>query len=114
MTESPLQKLEALLTSERKALISGDLEAVETVVEEKRRLVDQIDLDHVAPDALSPVRESIRRNNVLFDQALAGIRQAVSRLGALHAAAKTLDTYDAHGQRLRLSDDRKHRVEKRA
>lgn len=114
MNESPLQKLEALLASERRALIAGDLQAVETLVEEKKRLVDQIDLDQVPPDELSPVHDSIRRNNVLFDEALAGIRQVVSRLGALHAATKSLDTYDARGQRLRLCDDRKQSVEKRA
>ena len=108
------EKLEALLDSEREALLQGDLERIGQIMEEKQALVDGIEESPDTVATLAPLQEKIRRNSDLFDHALAGIRSVVNRLGSLQNLRKSLETYDSHGQRLSVGENGENRLEKRA
>ena len=108
------ERLDSLLESEREALLQGDLERIGQIMEEKQALVDSLDDSEETARLLLPMRDRIRRNNTLFDQALSGLRMAVARLGALHGISKAVHAYDASGQRFSISQPIENKLEKRA
>jgi hypothetical protein len=63
---------------------------------------------------VSALQAKLERNQVLFDQALAGIRNVASRLSALRRLRKTLETYDEHGRKSALVTSEDNKLEKRA
>jgi flagellar biosynthesis/type III secretory pathway chaperone len=107
-------RLGSLLEAEREALLQGDLERIAQLMEEKEALVASLDDTLDMAQALVPLQPAIRRNNDLFDQALAGIRAVTSRLGSLQSLRKTLETYDSSGRRFTIIEPAENRLEKRA
>ena len=108
-------KLEALLDRERRALLDGALDDIGPIMEEKIALIDR--LTESPPDnsdAISPLHLKLRRNQELFDQTLAGIRNVAERLGVLRQIRKSMDVYDAQGRRETISAEQDSRLERRA
>ncbi|MDJ0822739.1 MAG: flagellar protein FlgN [Paracoccaceae bacterium] len=109
------EKLTALIEEERQALLNGDLDSIEKVIERKQELIVQIaNTPPNSPDELEPLRLQLRRNQVLYDHALAGLRNVADRLGTLRRLRKSLDTYDAYGQRQSIEDTTENQLERRA
>lgn len=115
MDERTLTKrLEELIDAERAALISGDFDRISELLDEKERLVGSLHdlpLDH---EVLTPLSDGLRRNQELFDAALAGIRNVAARLGDLNRVRKSVETYDSTGKKHSLSAPEVQRLERRA
>ncbi|MDO6586260.1 flagellar protein FlgN [Salipiger sp. 1_MG-2023] len=113
--EAILTALDALLEEERKALLQGDLDMIGVLLEHKATLISE--LDDASPDeadAIRPVQLKLRRNQDLFDQALAGIRNVANRLGEMRQVRRSIDVYDAKGHRSSIGGDGTGSFEKRA
>lgn len=114
-TADIMAALDALLEEERTALVSGALERIEDVMERKSALIDALAESGVDDaETVSALQAKLGRNQVLFDQALAGIRTVASRLSALRHLRKTLETYDQHGRKSALMTSTENKLERRA
>lgn len=108
-------RLDDLLDRERAALITGDLSAIAHLLEEKERLLEQVEKEHApGPAALESLQGKALRNQALLDSALLGIRTVATRFATLRRIRRTLETYDAHGQKTALPAALDNKVEKRA
>ncbi|WP_371224985.1 flagellar protein FlgN [Roseovarius sp. 2305UL8-3] len=110
-----IDDLDSLLDQERLALLSGDLEQVAQIALQKESLIDA--LNAVAPtsqEQLKDLQAKVARNQVLLDGALQGIRKVATRLAALRRIRRSLETYDAQGQKHTIQGEVEHRMEKRA
>lgn len=104
--EAILTALDALLEEERKALLQGDLDLIGTLLEHKATLISGLeDASPDKADAIRPVQLKLRRNQDLFDQALAGIRNVANRLGDMRQLRRSMDVYDAKGHRSPIGED---------
>lgn len=108
------KRLTALIEAEREALLAGDLQRVEGLLDEKSALAQELSTLATPPETLAPLRRALQRNQDLFDRALEGIRNVVSRVSDMQKARKSLETYDAQGQRASVPSGTKRRLEKRA
>lgn len=107
--------LHLLLDREREALLEGKLREIPAIMTQKSDLIEQLseaDIDRA--EVIRPLQHKLRRNQALFDQALAGIRSVAERLGALRNVGKSLDIYDGQGRRARIGNEDKGRLERRA
>lgn len=110
-----IRKLDALLDTERRALLDGDLQALAELVEQKEDLIDALNKAELADRAaLSPVNDKVQRNQALLEQALSGIRTVARRLADIRQARKSFDTYDRMGQKNCIRGETDSSVEKRA
>jgi flagellar biosynthesis/type III secretory pathway chaperone len=107
-----LEALTDLLERERKALISGDLEGLARLADEKERLMGVAAT--MTASGLQALREKATRNQELLNSALEGIRSVAARLDALREARDTLNTYDRSGQRQSIDTQRRPKIERRA
>lgn len=107
--------IEALLEQERAALLSGDLQAIGDLSDEKERLFNR--LRQLGPEHLESLRElheMASRNQTLLDGALQGIRLATARLSAHQRLRKSMDTYDPQGRKTAIPGVVVRKVERRA
>ncbi|SNR49925.1 flagellar protein FlgN [Puniceibacterium sediminis] len=114
-TTDIMAALDALLEEERSALLNGALDRIEDVMERKSALIDALaesGVDDV--ETVSALQAKLGRNQALFDQALAGIRNVASRLSAMRHLRKTLETYDQHGRKSALLTSAENKLERRA
>lgn len=110
-----IRKLDALLDIERQALLSGDLSALEDIVDDKENLIDALNAAEFAePEPIADVSEKVKRNQVLLEEALQGIRSVAKKLAELRRARREFDTYNQLGQKRRIEGDAETSVEKRA
>ena len=109
-----VSKLDALLKAERQALISGDFDAIARFFDEKQALLEQ--MEHTMPERgiLEPLREKLRRNHELFNQALAGLRNVANRIGDVSRVRRVLNTYDAKGRARKIDAPGTPLLERRA
>lgn len=119
MTDSPqsqiLLSLNALFENERAVLLSGDLAQLQTIMDEKSKLIDELRaLDDRPLSDLEGLRAKAQHNQILFDGALAGIRRVADRLAELRKVRHSFDTYDDTGRRRTIEGQVVHNVEKRA
>lgn len=115
MTDLTLtDQLEALLQAERIALLDGDLDRIAELMDEKQELIDGIDQSGIPGEELVPLRDGLRRNQELFDQALAGIRNVATRLGDLQRLRRSMHTYDSSGNRTTIEAPQENKLERRA
>ncbi|WP_323767706.1 flagellar protein FlgN [Antarctobacter sp.] len=115
MTEQPVTKrLKTLLDAERTALLNGDFDRLSDLMEEKQALADVLAERPLTASDVAPLRDGLRRNQELFDQAMAGIRNVAARIGDLNRARRATDTYDAHGKRQTIDAPASKRLERRA
>lgn len=114
-TDQILDALNELLEVERTTLLTGKLNDLAGMVDEKERLVGLISKTQSAsPDALRLLDLKVKRNQLLLDGALEGIRAVARRLTTLRQVRASLETYDAKGTRKAIDIARDPSVEKRA
>ncbi len=115
ITTDIMVALDALLEEERAALMTGALDRIEEVMKRKSALIDSLAANGVHDEqTVFVLQAKLGRNQVLFDQALAGIRNVASRLSALRRLRRTLETYDEHGRKSAIVTSEKSRLERRA
>ncbi|WP_417205847.1 flagellar protein FlgN [Antarctobacter sp.] len=115
MTDQPVtERLKTLLDAERTALLNGDFDRLSDLMEEKQALADALAERPLTARDVAPLRDGLRRNQELFDQAMAGIRNVAARIGDLNRARRATDTYDAHGKRQTIDAPASKRLERRA
>lgn len=108
-------QLDALLDREREALTQGNVDALSEIAAEKDTLLDALSkADIREADLLSPVNEKVRRNHVLLEQALNGIRAVSGKLSSIRQVRNDFNTYDKTGQKSQVSNQDPTTVEKRA
>ncbi|CUH79733.1 flagellar protein FlgN [Tropicibacter naphthalenivorans] len=114
MTSDTTRRLEELLKAERQALLSGDFDQIAEIMEEKQKIAEDLDEAGLSSEELSPIRDGMRRNQELFDQALAGLRNVTNRISDLNRVRRSTDTYDAQGRRQTIDAPADRRLERRA
>jgi hypothetical protein len=114
MTDDATTRLAALLEAERSALLEGDFDRIAALMEEKSALVAELEGRSLDAGAVAPLRDGLRRNQALFDHALAGLRSVAARLGDLNRIRKSTDTYDAQGRRTPMEAPATRKLERRA
>lgn len=113
--ESPAKALNALLDAEREALIQGDLEKLSALLTPKEELIEAIQAEpHRDLDALHVLDGKLKRNQLLFDSTLEGIRAVSSRLAKLREVKAAFETYGADGRKRDIVPETPTSVEKRA
>ncbi|MCT4609256.1 MAG: flagellar protein FlgN [Pelagimonas sp.] len=108
------QRLEDLLDQERQALLDGNFDQIEKLMEKKQELAEDLETQTLPQEALSPIKDGMRRNQELFDQALAGIRNVTARIDELRQLRRSMNTYDAYGRRFTIDAPIDRKLEKRA
>ena len=109
------KELAALLDEERAVLLRGELAALEEMLPAKAALVEalsQASGEELA--ALDGLDSRLRRNQLLLDGAMAGIREVAGRMSALRRTRETLETYGSDGNRRDLGIHAAPAVERRA
>ena len=107
--------LDTVLEQERSFLLKGDLEGLATLLPVKEQLVEMFLTNKgVDRNQIVPLEGKLRRNQLLLDGALDGIRAVSARLAALRQVRNALDTYDAHGRKKHVEISVAPKVEKRA
>ncbi|AXI48608.1 flagellar biosynthesis protein FlgN [Sulfitobacter sp. SK012] len=110
-----MKSLDALLEAERAALLTGNLEALGEMVDQKEGLIGK--LNDAMPDgsqSIADLRVKVERNQSLLNGAMDGIRSVAERIAALRKVRSSLDTYDADGRKCSVSIDRGGDIERRA
>ena len=106
--------LNKLLETERQHLLSGNLEALAGLLEEKEELIDTMNALEPIPDTLSGIQVKVVRNQALLSSAMEGIRAVAERVASLRRVRKSLETYDQSGRKQTYETRTKSSVEKRA
>jgi flagellar biosynthesis/type III secretory pathway chaperone len=114
-TQSAVDQLDALLEEERDALLSGDLERLNDMLPSKEALITTLntdaDTDH---PGLQHLNIKVRRNQLLLDGALEGIRAVAKKMAHIRETRGAIETYDAEGRKKIIPAETERSVEKRA
>lgn len=114
-TSETAQELHTLLDQEREALIEGDLAKLAELLTPKEALIDAMGALPLADlDDLQALDLKVRRNQLLFDSALEGIRAVASRLASLREVKAAFETYGADGRKHDILPEPDTSVERRA
>lgn len=106
-------KLEELLSAERQALLAGNTEALVALLPAKERLIADFG-EQAAQEELVKMQNRVLRNQVLLDQAMAGLKAAANRLAELRKVREGLQTYDKSGRKTSLGALSARKLERRA
>lgn len=107
--------LDDVLDAEREALLTGNLEKIGRLLEQKEALIEELSvLEELEAKPLQDLTGKLKRNQDLLDHALQGIRSVANRLAALRRVRSTLDTYDSNGAKRSINLSEDGSVEKRA
>ncbi|MBD3665496.1 flagellar biosynthesis protein FlgN [Sulfitobacter sp. TSTF-M16] len=110
-----MDALEDLLDAERSALLSGDLVALTQMLPAKEALFDVLNDDAgLETQVLAELNGKVRRNQLLLDSALKGIRDATARMTSVRHLRSSLETYGSDGRKQNIQIDGAHALEKRA
>ncbi|WP_425097692.1 hypothetical protein [Tropicibacter sp. S64] len=112
--DDTLDRLKILIETERKALMDGDFEKIAELLDEKERFVGELNGREKDETVLEPLRDGLRRNQELYDHALAGLRNVANRISQANRARKSLETYDENGRRTSLGAPAVRTLERRA
>ncbi len=113
--EMNLDALDELLEAEREALLTGDLVKLTEMLPAKEALMNA--LNEEAPTDLPALLEldgKVRRNQLLLDGALEGIRDVAKRMADLRQMRGSLETYGSDGKKHNIDVATDHSVERRA
>ena len=107
--------LEDLLDAERAALLAGKLDEVSRLHGRKERLISGLQ-EHASMGGskFAGLNEKVKRNQILLDSALSGIRSVTRRLNAIRQVSKSLETYDSQGRKLTVDIRTGGTLEKRS
>lgn len=100
-----LERLDALLDTEHAALLSSDFKSLPAVLSEKLEVTELINIVGDKNSNLQGLKEKIYRNQLLLDEAMAGMRASAQLLTQLRKARRSVDTYDHLGNRKTLRPD---------
>ena len=107
--------LDDCLEREKTALLTGDLDAISALMDEKSELISQLNALGATEDhALDTLKDKAARNQALLGSALDGIRRVADRLADMESLRHSFDTYDSHGKRNTIEGEIVRHVEKRA
>ena len=110
-----ISELNDLLDAERVALLEGDLEKVTDLLPPKEVLIGEMNGASQADLAAMQVLDrKVKRNQLLLNGALDGIRTVADRMQALRRVRNSLETYGADGKKRAISVQTRSSVEKRA
>lgn len=113
--EESFEALDRLLEAERAALLIGDLEKLTELLPQKEALIDALNSAvHRNLPILQSIDGKVKRNQLLLNGALEGIRSVSERLAALRQLRGSLETYGADGKKRNFEVNPDHSVEKRA
>lgn len=113
--ESDIDALEDLLDAERAALLLGKLDDVSRLHAQKERLIETLSAHVVQDEAkFEGLNDKVKRNQLLLDSALNGIRSVSRRLTAIKDVRRSLETYDAFGHKLKFDIRTAGKLEKRS
>lgn len=110
-----IDALSDLLDSERKALLAGELNRLADMLEPKETLIDAINAG--PQDDLNGLRQldaKVKRNQLLLDGALEGIRAVAIRMAELRQVRNGLETYGADGKKRTIEVLEEPTTERRA
>ncbi len=113
--DTELDQLDALLEAERVALLQGNLEALAGMLPNKEALIGALNAS--APDdlpALKAIDVKVRRNQLLLDGALEGIREVAGRMAEMRRMRNGLETYSPDGRKHNIDVRVDHTLERRA
>jgi flagellar biosynthesis/type III secretory pathway chaperone len=110
-----MQSLDGLLEAEREALLQGDLGRLKGLLPDKEALISALNAhSHTNLSTLEDLDAKARRNQVLLEGALDGIREVSTRMAALQKMRDGLATYGSDGLKHTIKVDTGHSVERRA
>lgn len=113
--ERVIEKLDQILEAERTALVTGKLDVLSSMAEEKEALIEAINLAKVDDlGAIKHLAEKVKRNQGLLNNALEGIRKVARRMAAFRRVQGALETYDRNGEKCVVSMAPISSVERRA
>jgi flagellar biosynthesis/type III secretory pathway chaperone len=112
---SLLGEMNLLLEDERKTLLKGDLDGLESLLERKEALVVRLNqIEQLSDGDLGELRNKAARNHELLDSAMQGIRAVADRMAELRRVRKGLQTYDRSGRKTEVETSSQRKLEKRA
>ncbi|WP_432690224.1 flagellar biosynthesis protein FlgN [Pseudooceanicola sp. C21-150M6] len=110
-----MKELDALLDRERLALLEGDFSGISDLVSDKEHLLEELGrLQRPDRKILNILQEKAKRNHLLLENAMQGIRSVADRFEAMRNIREALETYDGSGRKTLLPAPAESRVEKRA
>ncbi len=109
------EELSDLLDAEREALLKGDLEKLNALLVSKEPLIEAINaVPQTDLTTMEMLDKKVKRNQLLLDGALEGIRAVAARMARLREVKGALKTYGVDGKRhdiqLDIDSSVEHRV----
>lgn len=113
--ETEIEQLDDLLEQERDALLAGNLEEMVGLLARKEQLLEALNTTQQRDlPQLMRLDRKVKRNQLLLNGALEGIRSVTQRMAALQKVRQSLETYTSDGEKKRIEMQTNHSVEKRA
>lgn len=114
-SDGTVTELNDLLDAEREALLQGDLEALNRLLTPKEQLIEAMNtLTVEETPELAKLDSKLRRNQLLLDGALEGIRAVANRMARLREVKGAFETYGADGKKRDIPLGPETSVERRA
>ncbi len=100
MSANTLEALNTILDQEREALLQGDLDHLSTLLVSKEELINEMNAKPQTDlTAMQKLDGKVKRNQLLLDGAMEGIRAVAKRLAHLRQVQGGLETYGPDGKR---------------
>jgi len=94
------EELSELLDAEREALLKGDLEKLNALLVSKEALIEAMNaVPQTDLTTMQMLDSKVKRNQLLLDGALEGIRAVAVRMARLREVKGALETYGGDGKR---------------
>lgn len=97
-----LDRIESLLATERKALLSGKLKDLPQLSIDRDKLLVELVADSIDKARLQDLRRLALRNTELAQAARDGVQAALARLAAIRAADGPIVGYSADGGQVHI------------
>ncbi|WP_299281320.1 flagellar biosynthesis protein FlgN [uncultured Tateyamaria sp.] len=95
-----IDSLNDLLDTERAALLEGNLDDISRLHSRKESLINDLNApDFPGGPHIGTLQDKLRRNQLLLDAALDGVRSVTRRLASIRQVRQSLDTYDSLGKK---------------
>lgn len=108
------EELSELLDAEREALLKGNLDKLNELLVPKEALIEAMNaVPQTDLTSMQMLDNKVKRNQLLLDGALEGIRAVAGRMAQLREVKGALETYGADGKRRDIQLDSDSSVEHR-